>query len=273
MALQEFSRRMSTARTARTGLIAMLAALALSACASRGAEIPPPPPLKAASAAARAANDPLEPVNRVVFWVNDVLEAVLIRPAARLYQAALPDPVQTGVRNVLTNLRAPLDFTNQALQGDWEQAGIVLRRFVLNSTLGLAGLIDVAERQHGLAYEYESFDQTLAVWGVPEGPYLVLPLLGPSSLRDGPARLAEGLADPVTLYAEARGADTFTYARLGTTVVDTYAGYMPVLDDLRRNSVDYYTAMRSLYRQRRDNWVRDGDSAADAFPDIPDYGD
>ncbi|QJE72464.1 VacJ family lipoprotein [Aerophototrophica crusticola] len=225
-----------------------------------------------ASQPAEDVNDPLEPVNRAIFWLNEGLDVVILRPVAEIYKAVLPDPAKRGVRNVLQNLRSPLDLANQTLQGDWEGAGNVVKRFAINTTVGLGGLIDVAG-EHGMPYEYESFDQTLAVWGVPEGPYLVLPLLGPSSLRDAVGFGAEFYGDPVSNLASNNDAQWFNYTRAGLNVADTRAGYIEVMDDLKRNSFDYYAAMRSLYRQRRDNWVRDGvlpPPSAD-LPDIPDY--
>lgn len=216
------------------------------------------------------ANDPLEPINRGVFWFNEILDVVIIRPVAEIYRTVLPDPVRTGVRNVLRNVRAPLDLTNQVLQGDMDGAGDVLARFAINTTVGLGGLIDVAA-QNGIPYQYESFEQTLAVWGVPEGPYLVLPVIGSSSLRDGPALFLEAWADPVTRYAANNEAEWFTYTRVGLTIADTRAEYIEVIDDLRANSFDYYAAFRSLYRQRRDGWIRDGAPDPNQFPDIPEF--
>lgn len=215
-------------------------------------------------------NDPLEPVNRAIFWVNEGLDVVLIRPAAKVYRTVLPTPAQKGVRNALRNLRSPLDLTNQLLQGDWDGAGNVLKRFLINSTVGLAGLIDVAG-DNGIPYEYESLDQTLAIWGIPEGPYLVLPLLGPSSLRDATGTAGEFLADPVSNYASNTDREWVNYTRAGLSALDTRAEYIEALDDVKRNSFDYYASMRSLYRQRRDGWIRDGKPAVEQMPDIPDY--
>lgn len=215
-------------------------------------------------------NDPLEPVNRAIFWVNEGVDTILIRPAAEVYRAVLPSPAQTGVRNVLQNLRSPLDLANQLLQGDWEGAGTVTKRFLINTTLGIGGLIDVAGA-NGLPYEYESFDQTLAVWGVPEGPYLVLPLLGPSSIRDAAGFGVEFLADPVSNYANNTDREWISYSRATANALDTRATYLDVLDDVKRNSFDYYASMRSLYRQRRDGWIRDGAPAPDNLIDIPDF--
>lgn len=223
-----------------------------------------------AAGPAEDVNDPLEPVNRAVFWVNEGLDVVLIKPAAKVYRTVLPTPVQKGVRNVLRNLRAPLDLTNQLLQGDWDGAGNVLRRFTINTTVGLGGLMDVAAA-HGMPYEYESLDQTLAVWGIPEGPYLVLPLLGSSSVRDAAGFAGEYFADPVSNYASNTDREWISYTRAGLTALDTRAEYIEALDDVKRNSFDYYASMRSLYRQRRDGWIRDGKPDMDQMPEIPDY--
>jgi phospholipid-binding lipoprotein MlaA len=215
-------------------------------------------------------NDPLEPVNRAIFWFNEGVDVVLIKPAAQLYRWALPNSAQKGVRNVLRNLRSPLDFTNQLLQGDTEGASVVFRRFIVNTTLGVGGIIDVAHG-YGLDYEYESLEQTLAVWGVPEGPYLVLPLFGPSTLRDALALGGETVVDPVARYTNAHDQEWVTLARGGLYALDTRAGYLEALDDVKRNSFDYYASMRSLYRQRRDGWIRDGQPDTSSLPDIPDY--
>ncbi|MBP7336839.1 VacJ family lipoprotein [Niveispirillum sp.] len=271
------SRPSTTALLRRT---AMATLLALSAATLPAAAQDSAPALNVDNAAfadmqvaagpAEDVNDPFEPVNRAVFWVNEGLDVVLIRPAAKVYRTVLPTPVQKGVRNVLRNLRSPLDLTNQLLQGDWHGAGDVLRRFTINTTIGLGGLIDVAA-DHGMPYEYESLDQTLAVWGLPEGPYLVLPLVGSSSVRDAAGFAGEYFADPVSNYASNTDRDWITYTRATLTVLDTRAEYIEALDDVKRNSFDYYASMRSLYRQRRDGWIRDGKPNVEQMPDIPDY--
>ncbi|OYQ33684.1 ABC transporter [Niveispirillum lacus] len=261
-------------RTAMATLLALSVAT-LPAAAQDGAPAPNGDEsrvsdLQMAAGPAEDMNDPLEPVNRAIFWVNEGLDVVLIRPAAKVYRTVLPNPVQKGVRNVLRNLRSPLDLTNQLLQGDWQGAGDVLRRFTINSTIGLGGLMDVAA-DHGMPYEYESLDQTLAVWGIPEGPYLVLPLLGPSSVRDATGFAGEFFADPVSNYASNTNQDWITLSRGTLTALDTRAEYIEALDDVKRNSFDYYASMRSLYRQRRDGWIRDGKPDVEQMPDIPDY--
>lgn len=215
-------------------------------------------------------NDPLEGMNRAIFWFNDVVDTVLLRPIAIVYKAVLPTPAQNGVRNAMRNLRAPLDLANQLLQGDLDGAGVVLGRFTINTTVGLGGLIDVAG-ENGLEYEYESLDQTLAVWGIPEGPYLVLPIMGPSSVRDAVGFAGEVYADPLTNWAQNTDRDWIVYTRAGLVGVSTRADVLEPLDDLKRNSVDYYAAMRALYRQRRDGMIRDGAPDPSTLPAIPDY--
>ena len=229
-----------------------------------------PGPAAAARPRPPVTNDPLEGMNRAIFWFNDVVDTVLLRPLAVVYKAVLPDPAQNGVRNAMRNLRAPLDFANQLLQGDLNGAGVVLGRFTINTTVGLAGLIDVAG-ENGLDYEYESLDQTLAVWGIPEGPYLVLPIMGPSSVRDAVGFAGEIYADPLTNWAQNTDRDWIVYTRAGLVGVSARADVLEPLDDLKRNSVDYYAAMRALYRQRRDGMIRDGAPDPSTLPAIPDY--
>ncbi|TWB42458.1 MlaA family lipoprotein [Nitrospirillum pindoramense] len=227
---------------------------------------------RAAIAAAQEedANDPLEGMNRAIFWFNEGVDTVLLRPAAKVYRTVVPDFAQTGIRNVLWNLRSPLTLANKLLQGDWDGASVATERFLINSTIGLGGLIDVAG-DHGLTYEYESFDQTLAVWGVPEGFYLVLPFLGSSTLRDAVGFGVEAYGDPVSRYLSNTHDDWASYTRAGVYAVDLRAQYLDVLDDMKRNSVDYYATMRSLYRQRQNNYIRNGKVDPDQFPSIPDY--
>lgn len=251
----------------RRGIAALLAAALLCTVTATGAGAQD---RSARQAQEDSANDPLEPVNRGIFWFNEGLDTVLLRPTAKVYRTVLPDPARTGIRNVLRNLRSPLDLANQLLQGDVPGAGNVIKRFVINSTVGLAGLIDVAAEK-GIPYEYESLDQTFAVWGVPEGPYLVLPVLGSSSLRDAFGTAGEFFADPISNYASNTDRTWISYTRAGLYAIDTRSEYLDALDDVKRNSFDYYASMRSLYRQRRDGWIRDGKADMTQMPDIPDY--
>lgn len=199
-------------------------------------------------------HDPLEPVNRAVFAVNRVVDGLVLEPAAEVYGLVVPRPVRRMVRNLLDHLAAPVVFVNALLQGERERAGITLGRFMINSTLGLFGLFDFAA-ELGYLEQDEDFGQTLAVWGAGEGVYLVLPLLGPSTVRDFVGSAVDTmLLDPagLALSGEAQ------LARLATEAVVTRYELDPLLDDLERSSLDFYAAVRSSYLQRRRAEIRNG---------------
>ncbi len=204
-------------------------------------------------AAALEPNDPLEPVNRVVFGLNELVDVILLGPVSEAY-GELPSPVRTGVRNVLDNLRAPVTFVNDLLQGEPDRAGTTFARFFINSTLGVFGLFDIAS-ELGHQQHKEDFGQTLAVWGVVEGPFLMLPLLGPSTLRDLGGLAVDQLAlDPWNTIAGGE----LQAARAGSEVIDTRYRLDPVIRDVRRNSLDPYATVRSAYAQRRAAEIRNG---------------
>lgn len=231
--------------------LALIVGLGLAAS---GCALPPRDP--AALAAYRETNDPLEGVNRMVFGANEMADVVLIRPAAEIYGVA-PSFLRDRVRDFVRNLSMPLVLVNELLQGDMKGAEDATARILANTTLGLGGLFDIAAL-NGLEYKPEDFGQTLAVWGVPEGPYLVLPLLGPSNLRDAVGRGAESFADPVGLYAKERDFSDAMFAVTGVGGIDLRQRLIPEIDDLRRNSLDYYAALRSSYRQYRQGLINEG---------------
>lgn len=208
------------------------------------------------------ANDPLEGYNRAMFGFNGMVDGVLLKPAAELYVRGLPTPLRRGVSNLLDNLGAPLDAANNLLQGKAARAGMSLGRFAVNSTLGLGGVFDVAE---GFGWERapEDFGQTLASWGMGEGPYLVLPLLGPSNPRDALGFAVDWAADPPGRVL----GDMFGLGRTVVSGVARRADYLDTLDVLEETSVDFYAAMRGFYRQYRANAIRDGAPAPIAIPD------
>lgn len=216
-------------------------------------------------------DDPLEKVNRATFKVNDVLDRAILEPVARGYRKVIPQPVRTGMRNFLRNLRSPVNIANQALQGDMGGAARDLTRTALNTTVGIGGLFDVGEAA-GIKYEYEDFGQTLGVWGMGHGPYLVLPLAGSSSVRDGIGMLVDSYADPVRLYLYNTDQEEWYYARVAAQTIDRREELLDALDDLRRNSFDFYAAIRSAYYQKRAALVRDDnpDEQAQQLA-IPDY--
>ena len=214
--------------------------------------------------------DPMEGYNRAMFAFNDAVDTIFLEPVARGYRFVAPQPVRTGVRNFLRNLRSPIQVANQTLQGDLSGAGRDVVRFALNSTAGVLGLIDIAAMA-GLAYEHEDFGPTLGVWGLGHGPYVVLPIMGPSSMRDATGLLVDAYADPLRIYLYNTHNEGWHYARLGLTALSTREELLDVLDDLQKNSFDYYAAMRSTYIQRRDALVRDEDPELAAGPSIPDF--
>lgn len=204
--------------------------------------------------------DPIEPVNRAVFAFNDFLDLMLIEPAAKVYNALLPGFLRDGLRNVIRNLKTPLIVGNDLLQGNPRAAGKAAARFLLNSTAGIAGLIDVAEAQ-GLPYDSTTFGETLGVWGFGEGFYVVLPVMGPSNLRDVAGRAVDGYADPVRLWAFNTDHRWSYYTRNAVEGIDNRARLIKAVRDLRRNSLDYYAAVRSAYTQKH----------ASSAQDFPDY--
>ena len=219
-------------------------------------------------------NDPLEPMNRGVFEVNMFLDGVLLKPVAQGYRWVFPNFLRSGVKNALDNLREPLNAANSVLQGEITRAGTALGRLLINTTVGLAGLIDVAETI-GLHPVQEDFGQTLAVWGIENTPYLVLPLIGPSSIRDGIGRGVEFFADPTAIALENSDLEWVTWTLTALDTIERRSRHIETLDDIERNSVDFYAAIRSLYRQRRNDLIHNGKAPEpDPFygnsPDFPD---
>lgn len=215
-------------------------------------------------------NDPFEPVNRAVFAVNDGLDKVVIRPIATVYKAVLPTFVRRGIGNFLSNAATPITLANDVLQGEWLRAENTIVRFMLNTTAGVGGLTDVAKHV-GYERHYEDFGQTLAVYGVPSGPYVVLPIFGPSTPRHVVGRAVDTFANPWTWLL----ADEETLVQLAPaafSVVNARAESLDSLDAIRETSPDYYVSIRSLYTQSRESEIRNGEDSDQDFPDIPDVG-
>jgi phospholipid-binding lipoprotein MlaA len=250
------------------GAVAAIA-LSLSGVTVSGCVLPPRDD-PAALAAYNEANDPLEGVNRAIFGFNEGTDILLFRPAAEIYRTVVPNPIRNGIRNFLRNLRSPLDIANNLLQGDFPGAEVATKRFLINTTAGVGGVMDVAA-DNGLPYRSEDFGQTLAVWGIPEGPYLVLPLLGPSNFRDAAGVAADAYGDPLNLWAGNTDHDEIPATRSIVGGIDTRAGLIEPIDDMRRNSLDYYASLRSLYRQNRISEINNGKAGPEEYPEFPEF--
>ena len=193
--------------------------------------------------------DPFEPVNRAIFSFNNVADRIVLEPIAKGYKK-LPSPLQSGINNFLSNLRAPLVVVNQLLQGQADNAIQSSGRFIVNSTVGVFGLFDVAEKI-GLEEKEEDYGQTLATWGVGDGFYIVLPLFGPSNLRDTTGMVLTMMTDPINAYAVSEGEAWLVPMRTAANAVDQRSQIIDEVNALRDNSVDYYAAVRSSYYQNR----------------------
>jgi phospholipid-binding lipoprotein MlaA len=206
-----------------------------------------------------ALNDPLEPTNRVIFDFNNLVDEYVLAPIARTYRAVLPGQAQLAIHNFLANLSSPWIFVNDVAQMNGLRAYQTAERFVVNSTIGVGGLFDVVASNNGPLHHDEDFGQTLAVWGVPEGPYLMLPFLGPSNPRDTTGLVTEYFADPTDIVLSDNDLDWAVWTRLGLGIVDLRTQLLDPLDDLKKSSLDYYSAIRSIYRQRRDSLISNKD--------------
>jgi phospholipid-binding lipoprotein MlaA len=224
-------------------------ALCLSACVT----LPPNSP--------RAPQDPWESWNRGVYRVNDKLDRAVVKPVARTYVRVVPQPIRTGVNNFFANLNTPTVMINDALQGKLLAAANDLGRFLLNSTVGLGGILDPATPA-GLARNEEDFGQTLGHWGVHSGPFVELPILGPSDLRDAPAKVVDTYTNPRQYIRN----DWIKYGLYLPYFIDTRAGLLS-LDETLKHVYDPYAFIRDAYLQRRAYLISDGKATDEQFVD------
>jgi phospholipid-binding lipoprotein MlaA len=218
--------------------------MGIALCASACVTLPPN--------SQRVPQDPWESWNRGVYRVNDAVDRGVAKPVARAYVRVVPRPIRTGISNFFDNLETPTVMVNDALQGKFGASANDLGRFLLNSTVGLGGLLDPATSA-GLNKNNEDFGQTLGHWGVHPGPFVELPLLGPSDLRDAPSKLVDTYTNPKQ-YIRNTGVK---YGLWGLGLVDTRARLLP-LDDTLQHVYDPYAFIRDAYLQRRAYLVSDG---------------
>ena len=193
--------------------------------------------------------DPLEGINRGIFSFNNIADRVILEPVAKGYKK-LPSPIQSGIGNFLNNLKLPLAAVNQLLQGQSKNAAESTGRFLVNSTIGIFGLVDVADNI-GLEQKEEDFGQTLATWGIGDGFYIVLPLFGPSNVRDATGMIMTMMTDPVNAYAVNQGESWAVPMKTAANAIDQRSQIIDEVNALRDNSIDYYAAVRSSYYQNR----------------------
>lgn len=213
--------------------------------------------------------DPFEPVNRVFFRFNQILDELLLKPAARLYIMVVPDGGRVIVSNVINNLKSPVILANDLLQGDLDRAHNTIARFTTNTIIGFGGMGDVAA-DLGAPRHSEDFGQTLAVYGVGQGPYVMLPFFGPSTIRDAVGQFVDTFFDPLGYVLSTEE----SFARAGIEGLDKRANYLDASEALEKTSIDYYASIRSVFLQNRAYEIRNGvpEPIVDIYGDAPGSG-
>ncbi len=204
--------------------------------------------------------DPYEKTNRAIFDFNQTVDKNVIKPVAKGYRSITNEYVRGKTRNFIDNLKEPITFANQILQGKILDSGETLSRFVINSTVGLAGFNDYA-KDINLERTKEDFGQTLASWGISSGPYIMLPFFGPSTPRHAVGRVADTFSDPLFIATQGKYDEEMQTPYFAIKTIDTISyreSMIETLDDLESTSVDYYTALRSAYGQSRNEAICDG---------------
>lgn len=248
---------MSAFRKISGAVLTLALSLSLSACATYRQD-----PVNADTT---TISDPLKPFNKAMLSLNEFLDKIFFNPIDTAYRTVVPQVARDGVHNVLENVKSPVYLANELLQGDLEGAGKVVTRFAINTLVGAGGLVDQAGNS-GITNPPEDFGQTLAVWGVPNGPYVVWPILGPSTLRDSVGYVGDVAMDPLYWYATNNDKGGLQWTRAGLTLLDTKHKYRNTMDDLRRNSGDLYTSLQSVYLQRRNTLINDATGKKAVLP-------
>ena len=207
--------------------------------------------------------DPLESFNRFVFWFNDQVDSFIFKPIALAYSIVTPNVAKDAIARGFDNLGSPARFANDLLQGEFRDAGITGARFLINSSIGIAGLFDIAEAMGQPAHPAD-FGQTLYVYGVSTGPYLMIPILGPTTLRDGFGDLIDRAFNPFLYMFDTVPVNL---ALSGADGIVQREAFLAPLEDLRSNSIDFYSALRGAFYQDRDGDLRRGAQAGSTMFD------
>ena len=218
-------------------------------------------------------SDPLEGLNRGIFYFNNTLDKYLLAPIAKGYTKVTPNPVRSSIRNFFSNIKYPVYLLSDLTQGKLCQAGTHTGRFLINSTVGVAGLFDAASKA-GLEHHEEDFGASLGYLGVGPGPYIVLPILGPSSLRDVGGLVVDSVAHPLR-WASFGGSlsndEDIGLTALGIVeIVETRASLQQAIEAAQEASLDYYSFVRTSYQQRRQALIYDGMPPEEEFDDFDD---
>ncbi len=236
-------------------LLAVLAVSALGGCAAPTPEM-------------IANNDPFEPANRQTLALNGKIDRYFVIPTVGAYFYVVPDAGRRAVHNLLQNFAGPNIFVNDVLQGEARRAGQTLARFLINSTVGLGGLLDPATQKFHIPAHGEDFGQTLAVWGAPEGPYLVAPVIGPQPPRDAAGFLVDAVVLDPWNYVPFKQHIWWDAGRYYFNLLDLRGQTYETVAGIERGSVDYYASLRSLYRQLRNAEIRNGRPDTQDLPEF-----
>jgi phospholipid-binding lipoprotein MlaA len=239
--------------TAPSRLLVLIAVLlgGLAGCAPR-----PPGSDPEALADYEETNDPLEPTNRAIYAFNNALDTAILKPVAQGYRYAVPAPVRGGIHNVLANLSTPVQFSNDVLGGKPRRAGDTTMRFLINTTVGVLGFFDVA-KNWGYPDHDTDFGMTMALWGLPEGPYLFLPVFGPSDPRDAVGLGVNAAMDPFTWVGQGAAVRALDWSRFTVNGIDQRERHLDDIDSVKKTALDPYATFRSLYRQHRASQIED----------------
>jgi phospholipid-binding lipoprotein MlaA len=215
-----------------------------------------------------AQNDPWEKTNRDIFDFDVKVDHAVARPIAKGYRSVVPEPVRDGIHNALTNLNSPVVLANDVLQGDGDKAVNTAGRIVINSTVGIGGLIDVASKI-GIPGHDNDFGITLGKNNIAEGSYLVLPFAGPKPPRDLLGTVVDTAFDPLT-YVQFHGRDTWMVVRFGIGILDSRTSQLDAVETIERSSIDFYATSRNLYRQSRNAKINEGkpNAGSDDLPNL-----
>jgi phospholipid-binding lipoprotein MlaA len=214
----------------------------------------------------REVKDCFEGVNRVTFSFNQGLDKAIFKPVARGYRK-LPSPIRSGTSNALENISSLITIPNNILQGEFKKAGINTGRFIVNTTVGILGVFDVATKIDFPEYEKEDYGQTFGAWGIGAGCYVVLPVFGPSTVRDAIGSFVNAFGDPyynMSVHGNNQYLDKKVYIATKTiSGIDFRAKNLETIENLEKNSMDFYASVRSLYLQDRQQKIRNSDPTID----------